>query len=114
MSEYDTVSVVRHDAVAVVSLNRPDQLNSINAELRRDLLCAVREVNNDDTIRAAILTGSGRAFCAGADLTETAANPADFRVDDQLNLEYKPTLLEIMEAPQRGLAAPLRWPVTSR
>jgi len=105
MSEYSTVTVVRHGAVAVVSLNRPDQLNSFNAGLRGDLLKAVREVNNDDSIRAAILTGAGRAFCAGADLTETATNPADFRVDDQLNLEYKPTLLEIMEAPQPWISA---------
>lgn len=105
MSEYETVTVTRHGAVAVVSLNRPEQLNSFNAGLRRDVLQAVREVNQDVDIRAAILTGTGRAFCAGADLVETTTNPADFRVDDQLNLEYKPVLLEIMEAPQPWISA---------
>ena len=51
MSTYETVMVERHGSVAVVSLNRPDNLNSFNKTLRRDLLLAVREVNGDDSVR---------------------------------------------------------------
>lgn len=105
MSNYDTVQVERRDGVAVVSLNRPDSLNAFNAGLRSDLRRAVREVNDDPAVRVAILTGAGRAFCAGADLSETAANPADFRVEDQLNGEYKPILLEINRAGKPWIAA---------
>jgi 2-(1,2-epoxy-1,2-dihydrophenyl)acetyl-CoA isomerase len=105
MSDYETVLVERHDNVAVVSLNRPDALNSFNAALRRELLLAVREVNDDDSVRVVILTGAGRAFCAGADLAEVPSQGANFRVEDQLNGEYKPILLDISEAPKPWISA---------
>lgn len=105
MTDYETVQIERHGEIALVSLNRPEQLNSFNAALRRDLLLAVREVNDDPGVRVAILTGAGRAFSAGADLAESAEMPENFRVEDQLNGEYKPMLMEIMEAPQPWIAA---------
>jgi 2-(1,2-epoxy-1,2-dihydrophenyl)acetyl-CoA isomerase len=105
MSDYETVLVERHDNVAVVSLNRPDALNSFNAALRRELLLAVREVNDDDSVRVVILTGAGRAFGAGADLAEVPSQGANFRVEDQLNGEYKPILLDISEAPKPWISA---------
>jgi len=66
MSTYDTVTVERQDAVAVVTLNRPQALNAFDASLRRELLLAAREVNADDTVRVVVLTGAGRGFGAGA------------------------------------------------
>jgi 2-(1,2-epoxy-1,2-dihydrophenyl)acetyl-CoA isomerase len=59
MSTYETVMVERQGSVAVVSLNRPDNLNSFNKTLRRDLLLAVREVNGDDSVRVVVVTGVG-------------------------------------------------------
>ncbi|MEE4146153.1 MAG: enoyl-CoA hydratase/isomerase family protein [Halieaceae bacterium] len=105
MSNYDTVQVERRGSVAIVSLNRPDSLNAFNAALRHDLRRAVRQVNDDPAVLAVILTGAGRAFCAGADLAETAENPEDFRVEDQLNGEYKPMLLEMNRAGKPWIAA---------
>jgi len=105
MSQYQTVIVERHDAVAVVSLNRPDKLNSFDGALRRDLLRAVREVNGDDSLRAVVLTGAGRAFSAGADLGDMPQDKVHFRVEDQLNGEYKPILMEIHEAPKPWISA---------
>jgi 2-(1,2-epoxy-1,2-dihydrophenyl)acetyl-CoA isomerase len=105
MSNYETVVVERQGAVAVVSLNRPDNLNSFNGPLRRELLLAVREVNEDDAVRVVVLTGMGRAFSAGADLTDMPADLATFRVADQLNHEYKPVLMEIFEAPKPWISA---------
>jgi 2-(1,2-epoxy-1,2-dihydrophenyl)acetyl-CoA isomerase len=90
---------------AVVTLNRPDCLNAFNALLRRELRGAVRAVNDDPAVRVAILTGAGRAFCAGADLAESVGSPADFRVEDQLNGEYKPILLEMNSAPKPWISA---------
>ena len=98
MSQYETVTVERHGAVAVVSLNRPEVLNAFNSALMRDLLSAVEEVNQDDSIRVGVLTGEGRAFSAGADLGETI--PEGETVIDQLNLGYKPILMAITDAPQ--------------
>lgn len=105
MSEYETVAFERHGQVAVVSLNRPDALNSFDATLRRELLEAVREVNGDDAIRVAVLTGAGRAFSAGADLQESASVEGDFSVEEQLNEEYKPILMGITEAPKPWISA---------
>jgi 2-(1,2-epoxy-1,2-dihydrophenyl)acetyl-CoA isomerase len=105
MSEYETVAFERHGQVAVVSLNRPDALNSFDATLRRELLQAVREVNGDDAIRVAVLTGAGRAFSAGADLQESASVEGDFSVEEQLNEEYKPILMGITEAPKPWISA---------
>jgi len=105
VSNYNTVLVERDEGVAVVSLNRPASLNAFDAQLRRELRQAVREVNEDPAVRVVILTGAGRAFCAGADLAETAENAATFRVEDQLNGEYKPILLEMNSAPKPWIAA---------
>jgi len=105
MSKYETVLVERHGPVAVVSLNRPDKLNSFNGPLRRDLLLAVREVNDDDSVRVVVLTGAGRAFSAGADLADMPEDETNFRVEDQLNGEYKPALMEIHEATKPWISA---------
>ena len=103
MSEYESVIVERHGQVAVVSLNRPDSLNAFNKTMLRELLPAIEAVNADGNIRVAILTGVGRAFSAGADLSEDM--DPDFRVEDQLNNEYKPILMAISEAPQPWISA---------
>ncbi len=105
MGKYQSILVERQGNTAVVSLNRTGSLNAFNAELRRELRLAVREVNDDPAVRVAILTGAGRAFCAGADLAESAEAGEDFRVEDQLNGEYKPVLLEMNSAPQPWIAA---------
>jgi 2-(1,2-epoxy-1,2-dihydrophenyl)acetyl-CoA isomerase len=105
MSKYQAVLVERHGETAVVSLNRPESLNAFDAQLRRELCLAVREVNDDPAVKVAVLTGAGRAFCAGADLAESAESAENFRVEDQLNGEYKPVLLEMNSAPMPWIAA---------
>ncbi|MGH2599411.1 MAG: enoyl-CoA hydratase/isomerase family protein [Dehalococcoidia bacterium] len=57
------------DAVGVITLNQPDRLNAITAEMAARLLEILTEVRHRDEIRALVLTGAGRAFCAGADLS---------------------------------------------
>lgn len=103
MSAYDTVTIERHDNVAVVALNRPDSLNAFSAELRRDLRAAVDAVNADESLRAVVLTGAGRAFSAGADLMEAQGD--DFDVRRQLLEEYKPTLMAINTSTKPWISA---------
>jgi 2-(1,2-epoxy-1,2-dihydrophenyl)acetyl-CoA isomerase len=55
--------------VATITLNRPDQLNALNAEMYHGLMAAFDETDADDGVRAVVVTGAGRAFCAGADLS---------------------------------------------
>lgn len=62
--------VDREAPIAVVTLNRPDQMNALNAELRIAIGTAFAELEADPDIRAIVLTGAGRAFCAGMDLKE--------------------------------------------
>lgn len=84
--------------VATITLNRPDQMNTINAELGAGLIDALRQVRSRDDVRVAILTGNGRAFCAGADLRSRAGGPAVaagvaglFRTDDAVGFhEFDP------------------------
>jgi len=64
------------DGVATITLNRPDQMNSINAELSAGLMDALQQVRTREDIRVAVLTGNGRAFCAGADLRSRPGGPA--------------------------------------
>jgi enoyl-CoA hydratase/carnithine racemase len=58
------------NAVATITLDRPDALNALTVPMKRELLAALRTVGRDRGVRAVILTGAGRAFCAGEDLKE--------------------------------------------
>lgn len=68
--------------IAVVTLNRPDRLNAFTLEMQRDLLAAFDRIDSDDEIRAAVVTGAGRAFCAGADLS-AGAETFDYEDGDE-------------------------------
>lgn len=59
-----------HDAVRVLTLNRPDKLNALNTELTQAIYDGLLEADRDESVRAIVLAGAGRAFCAGADLSE--------------------------------------------
>lgn len=65
-----TVLYSTHGAVALVTLNRPQALNSFTRQMHRDLGAALDRAEADKAIRALVLTGAGRGFCAGADLSE--------------------------------------------
>ncbi|MES2512026.1 MAG: enoyl-CoA hydratase-related protein [Pseudomonadota bacterium] len=65
-----TVLYAVHGAVALVTLNRPQALNSFTRQMHRDLGLALDRAEADTTIRALVVTGAGRGFCAGADLSE--------------------------------------------
>ncbi len=68
------VLVSIEDQVAIVTLNRPERMNAVDGSLRSGLTEALRRLNQDDAVRAIVITGAGqRAFCAGQDLDEAAA-----------------------------------------
>jgi enoyl-CoA hydratase/carnithine racemase len=70
----------RTDGIAVVTLNRPEKRNAVNIQAARLVARYVREVEEDDSIRVAIITGAGKVFCAGGDLTEMAAGQGESTV----------------------------------
>jgi 2-(1,2-epoxy-1,2-dihydrophenyl)acetyl-CoA isomerase len=66
---HETILFDKREHVAIITLNRPERLNAINAGLRAEVAEAVEDARDDDAIRALILTGMGRGFCSGADLS---------------------------------------------
>ena len=66
----DLIRVEHHDAVALVTLNRPDALNALSRALRAELVSVFAQLAKDETVRCVVLTGEGRAFTAGVDLKE--------------------------------------------
>ncbi|MCY4366719.1 MAG: enoyl-CoA hydratase/isomerase family protein [Chloroflexi bacterium] len=76
MSGYQTLIFEKHGEVARISLNRPGALNSYNIQMRDDFSEALTAVQYDDEVKALIISGQGRAFCAGADLTEFGTAPS--------------------------------------
>ena len=67
---YETIIYEKKDNVAWITLNRPDVLNAQNDALRSEMLAVLDEARNDDDVHIIVLTGSGRAFSAGADISE--------------------------------------------
>ena len=90
------------DGVATLTLNRPDALNALNSQLRRELLAAIKAAARDEGTRAVVITGAGRAFCAGADLRGGSGERA-FRT--VLTAEYNPLIEAIRSLPKPFVAA---------
>ena len=69
---YETINVDTQDHVCLIKLNRPEALNALNAVLLEELCAALEEADASDKVRCIVLTGSEKAFAAGADITEMA------------------------------------------
>jgi enoyl-CoA hydratase len=72
----ETVAYAVEDGVAHITLNRPDNLNALSKQLGRDIAQAFDEAEADPAVRAVVLAGSGRSFCAGADLKDPETHSA--------------------------------------
>ena len=71
MANYETITVERRGAVAVLTINRPDKLNALNKKVHEESVAALGELKNDDTVRVLVITGAGeKSFIAGADISE--------------------------------------------
>ncbi len=68
MSSYETVKLEVANGVATLTLNRPDRMNAFTPQMALDMIAAFNETDANDDVRVVIVTGEGRAFCAGADL----------------------------------------------
>ena len=73
---YETVKVDRDGHIATITLNRPEMLNALNTQITLDFHAALDEIAADEDIRVVILTGEGRGFCSGADLSGRGSPPA--------------------------------------
>lgn len=102
---YQTISLDIADDVATVTLNRPDKLNAFNVEMHEELRAAIKEIKAAKA-RAMVLTGAGRAFCAGADL-----GARDLATEEKLDLGallekyYNPLIRALHRLPMPVIAA---------
>ena len=104
---YETVEVNRDGAAVKIALNRPDRMNAWSDGLSQDLLAVLREVAGDETVRAVMLTGNGRAFCSGADLKDGADDAVAGQLDTYTTLTrwYHPIVTAIRQMPKPVLTA---------
>ena len=103
------VNVSVENGVGTIQLNRPEKMNAIGALTRKQLGEAIKHAERDDAVRVVVLTGSGRAFCSGADVTEMAGDGAGMRtpedVGNVLRNEYMPMLTRLRTMPKPVIAA---------
>jgi len=104
---HETVEVRRDGAAVKIALNRPERMNAWSNGLSADLLAVLRAAAGDDTVRAVMLTGNGRAFCAGADLKEGAGQAVAGELDTYsvLTRWYHPIVTTIREMPKPVVTA---------
>jgi 2-(1,2-epoxy-1,2-dihydrophenyl)acetyl-CoA isomerase len=102
--KFDAILLDIAEGVATITLNRPDKLNSFTGAMHADLKHAMQIIQADRNVRVLMITGAGRGFCAGQDLSERAmadgGEPAD--VGSSLDKNYNPLLKQL-----RGLAYPV-------
>src|SRR4051794_28790707 len=96
------VETTREGAVLTITLNRPDVLNAFNVDLHRALGAALKDARADD-VRAVVITGAGRGFCVGQDLTEFREAPGN--IGERLRGNYHPNILAIRALEKPVIAA---------
>jgi 2-(1,2-epoxy-1,2-dihydrophenyl)acetyl-CoA isomerase len=96
MENYETVKYSVSNQVATIALNRPKQLNALNRQLTLELHEALKAAECDNEVRVIVLTGSGRAFCSGADL-EDVQGPAPGVIEARINNEFLPVITAIYD-----------------
>lgn len=98
------IIVQKKERVTILTLNRPDKFNSFNRDMALQLQKALDEAEADDSCRAIMLTGSGKAFCAGQDLTEAIddSGPGIARIVSE---HYNPIILRIRKIEKPVIAA---------
>jgi len=85
---FDTIDYEVKNRVAYITFQRPDVMNAMNTQMGRELYEALKKCDTDATVRAVVITGAGRAFCAGQDLGERLSMEGSFRLSDSVRERY--------------------------
>ena len=104
---YESIIYSSADGIARITLNRPDRLNSFTTSMHAELRDALAKVASDGTARVLLLTGAGRGFCAGQDLSDRAVAPGSAAVDlgESIEKNYRPLVLGLRNLPMPVLCA---------
>jgi 2-(1,2-epoxy-1,2-dihydrophenyl)acetyl-CoA isomerase len=101
----DVLLLDRAEGVATLTLNRPDSMNSLSTELKQALLQVLPELASDSSVRAVVVTGAGRGFCAGQDLAEHAELLKAGVALDTVREHYNVIVLGLAQLPKPVIAA---------
>jgi 2-(1,2-epoxy-1,2-dihydrophenyl)acetyl-CoA isomerase len=98
---YDTILFASEGGIARLTLNRPERMNSFNEAMHAEVRDALDRVRTDASLRVLLLTGAGRAFCAGQDLGDRAVAPGAEAVDlgESIERNYRPLVLSLRRLP---------------
>lgn len=99
MGDYKFLLYTTNDGAATISLNRPEVYNALNDEITYELQAALKAVAADETVRVVVLTGEGKAFCAGQDLKASGREPNRSFLDS-LQKRYNPIIRGIRGMPK--------------
>ncbi|MEM6813216.1 MAG: enoyl-CoA hydratase-related protein, partial [Bacteroidota bacterium] len=99
----DSIQLTQKEKLGIITLNRPEVLNSFNKEMLEATIEALSDYGSDPTIRTIMLTGNGRAFCTGQDLQEAVSN--DFEIDQVIEKYYNPLIKQIRSIEKPIIAA---------
>jgi 2-(1,2-epoxy-1,2-dihydrophenyl)acetyl-CoA isomerase len=104
---YETIAFEVSAGVATLTLNRPDRLNSFTVQMHEEVRDALDQVEARDDIRVLLLTGAGRGFCAGQDLSDRAVAPGEAPVDlgDSVERYYNPLVRRLVALPMPVICA---------
>src|SRR5215468_9688752 len=97
---YQNILFSKDAGIARITLNRPDRLNSFNDAMHAELRDALARVTKDESVRVLLLTGAGRGFCAGQDLSEHEVPPGEpIDIGGIIERNYKPLVLTLRTLP---------------
>jgi 2-(1,2-epoxy-1,2-dihydrophenyl)acetyl-CoA isomerase len=104
---YQTILFEQSDGVARLTLNRPERLNSFNETMHDDVRDAIERARSHGGVRVLVITGAGRAFCAGQDLAERQVAPGGTGADlgDSIERRYKPLVMSLRQLPMPVIAS---------
>ncbi|RMG93349.1 MAG: enoyl-CoA hydratase [Chloroflexi bacterium] len=105
MSTYETLRYECHNQVVTIVMNRPERRNALNDTLNRELLAAFEQAGSDQNVRAVVLTGAGKGFCAGADLAVFQERPSPEQIAQGIISYYQPLMTRIVTIPKPVIAA---------
>lgn len=107
---FETIIFSMDGGAARLTLNRPDRLNSFTVKMHEEIAAALDAIDADKTVRTLFITGAGRGFCAGQDLSDRAVSPGGASVDlgESVEKRYNPLIRRLTSLPTPAPRSPLR------
>ena len=105
MMSYKTILYTVEQTIATITLNRPQSLNAFTDLMTGEAMDALHQASTDNNVRVIVLTGNGRGFCSGQDVSDIRSRPPDFSIGDHLRHGYHPFIQAMVQCEKPILGA---------